>query len=139
MVPTIRPGDLVLLQKVDPSKLRVGDIICYDALSQKLDSSSTPITPYPIMHRINQIVIENGARYFVTKGDNNPSPDDWYVPQDAVVGKAILIIPYMGKVFTFLSQLDVKIPAIVAILAIIALWPTKKKDTKQNKNKEVKK
>jgi signal peptidase len=129
MVPTIQPGDLVLLKGEDPNNLVVGDIICYNALTQHLDEPSTPITPYPIIHRIVQIITANETRFFVTKGDDNPVADTWYVPQDAVVGKEILIIPYIGKIFAFISQLYVKIILIVVILTIIAVWPTKKNKT----------
>ena len=129
MEPTVSPGDLAVVTSVDPKSLGVGDIVVFDKLMDTLDQSTPSQISSPTMHRIARIVIFNNHRYFVTKGDNNQYEDTWFVPEKGVVGKVAFTIPYVGNVVLALSRIDVKIGIIGVTLAIIALWPSKKKKT----------
>jgi signal peptidase len=125
MEPTASPGDLAIVTSVYPRSLQVGDIIVYDKLMVTLQSKPSQIEA-PTMHRIDRIFAVNNQRFFITKGDNNPNEDTWFVPEEGVVGKVIFVVPLIGNVFLLLSRLDVKIELIAATVAIIALWPSKK-------------
>ncbi|MDA4121478.1 MAG: signal peptidase I, partial [Thaumarchaeota archaeon] len=59
MLPTLEPGDLVVIQGTSMTDLRLGDIIVYDP-----PCSSTGVS---VIHRV--IAFQNGGA--VTKGDNN--------------------------------------------------------------------
>jgi len=45
-----------------------------------------------VAHRI----VSETERGFKTKGDNSRSVDPWVVPRDAVKGKLVLVIPFLG-------------------------------------------
>ncbi|MBW6451534.1 MAG: signal peptidase I [DPANN group archaeon] len=86
MYPTLTRGDMLILKGIDPSDIKVGDIIVYNyAPKNKL-----------IVHRIYNIN-EDGT--FKTKGDNNETnknPDPWIVQPEWVVGTMIYQIPKLG-------------------------------------------
>ncbi len=74
-------GDIMIVY--GRTKPKVGDVIIFNAN-----------TKHPIIHRI--VSIENGI--IQTKGDNNDGqlPAEKNIPEDAVVGKAVLRIPKLG-------------------------------------------
>lgn len=81
MEPTIFPGDVAIMQKVDEREIKVGDVIQYwrgDVF---------------IIHRV--INIESTGE-FQTKGDNNSAPDSELVLPGQVKGKMITVIPKVG-------------------------------------------
>ena len=75
MNPTLRKGDMILMQNiyVKPEK---GDIITVKVPNMRL----------PVMHRVSSIS-DSGIR---TKGDANPSYDSWVVEKDWIRGKMFL-------------------------------------------------
>lgn len=98
MEPTIKPGDVVFVKKVnDPSTLTPGDIVMY----------TRPGYKEPIVHRIIQKTTWEGQVCFVIKGDNNPAPDPPYpgnngevypcVPGYAIEGKVVHVFHGLGK------------------------------------------
>ncbi len=127
MEPTIWPGDLAIVAGANPKDLAGGDIILYDIMVQDLNNPQGEAMSIPIMHRINGIVAMNGSRYFITKGDNNPTADDWYVPETGVIGKVIYIIPYLGNIIGM--KLEFKILILALVIVVIILWPHKKTGT----------
>ncbi len=98
MVPNIEVYDMVVNQRVSPYELKVGDIITFYSES-KMSYGLT------ITHRVIGITQDaEGNYYFRTKGDANNSTDDYLVPEDHIVGKAILKVPKMGYVQKFISS-----------------------------------
>ena len=49
-----------------------------------------------VTHRINNIVEENGKKYYETKGDNNSNVDEKMTEYDNIVGRYIFKIPKIG-------------------------------------------
>ncbi|MFQ6088288.1 MAG: signal peptidase I [Candidatus Methanofastidiosia archaeon] len=99
MEPVYYRGDVVFIKSVDPSTLQVGDIIVFE----------NPRDDTPIVHRISEIIEENRL-YFVTKGDNNFSEDNYYpsypgIPQEHVIGEVAFHIPKVGGITLFLRDL----------------------------------
>ncbi len=86
MVPAINKGDLVLVKHVKPEDIKIGDVIVFDTLSQ----------PLPVIHRVYKT---NSDGTYQTLGDNNRGEQhEWEktIEYEDIVGKAILVIPYVG-------------------------------------------
>ncbi|OYT60513.1 MAG: signal peptidase I [Desulfurococcales archaeon ex4484_217_1] len=102
MVPTLNIGDVVVIVGVKPEDIKPGDIIVFDKVVYSLKKGYVRKLRTPIVHRVVNVIIKNGVKYFRTKGDANPLPDQWYVPEDAILGKVLCIngepfrIPYVG-------------------------------------------
>ena len=133
MEPTINAGDLALVQGAHPRSLEVGDILVYDKLVEDLSEPNPRQISAPTVHRIERIVTYNNKRFFVTRGDNNPNEDSWFVPEEGVMGKVTFVVPYLGGVVLALGQIEAKIVIISVAIGAIALWPNKK--TEKNKTK----
>ena len=108
MEPTIHVGSIVIVRKVKPEDVRVGDIIAF-----KTGESKT-------IHRVIDKVAEGGSFYFRTKGDANEDPDPWIVKPEDVLGKLQLTIPYYGYLIWFAQTpfgivLFILVPAIILI------------------------
>jgi signal peptidase I len=81
-------GDILFVIGANPDKLRVGDVIIFEAGHQ-----------HPLIHRIVEIREENGEKIFSTLGDNNPRQLDSEktINENQLVGKAVLkLAPYAG-------------------------------------------
>lgn len=91
MEPTLQTGDLVLVIKVSPKDIHVGDVIVYRKPSGTF-----------IIHRVIRIKSVDGQLYYVTQGDNNPIPDGPGIPYGEIVGKVASVndapikIPIVG-------------------------------------------
>jgi signal peptidase I len=132
---TLHVGDIIVIQKINPADLNANypnsDIIVYENPN---DPSATPI-----VHRIVEEHLVNGTLYFQTKGDGNgadkwpntPSPreyDDgtlWNnnhqgVPQNLVIGRVVMRIPYFGWVTLFLRGNSWGLPVIIGLIMLLA-------------------
>lgn len=96
MLPTFRAGDLIVIRKCDPAGLKQGDIITFHAIINNQYALNT--------HRIAEIQDIDGARSYVTKGDNNAIPDVHMITDGDIVGKFVTRVPGVGKVMDFLSS-----------------------------------
>ncbi|MBO4562714.1 MAG: signal peptidase I [Clostridia bacterium] len=105
----IEVGDLIFSKAVEPSELKVGDVISF------MENSSV------VTHRIIRVVNEGGKLSFVTKGDANNSEDTGDpVPADKVVGRYASRIPALGDFIYFLQKpLGMVIFIGVPVLAFI--------------------
>lgn len=88
MEPYFYPGDIVIIQRVPPEELQVGDVIQFR------------VEDYDVIHRI--VSIEEHE--ITTKGDNNSVKDSDTVNTGFVRGKYIYHIPYIGKVPLYLKS-----------------------------------
>lgn len=120
MEPTLKIGDLLVIQGAIKgedvyTKLADGDIVIF----------RNPRDPdgIPIVHRAIDKYEIKGKCYIVTKGDNNcdlnlvTCADNWYTyfpvggiynkaghPEEYLIGKVILVIPYFGFIFRLLDE-----------------------------------
>ncbi len=106
MVPTLHPGDLLILQGRPADQIRVGDIIVFQ--------DSQWYTDAPIVHRVVAIEEVSGVLHFTTKGDANPTEDPGTRTPDEIIGVRVATIPYVGYVSMFL-----KTPAGIALIVIL--------------------
>lgn len=122
MSPTINPGSLIIVKKMDSNEINEGDIITFKG------SSTSNLTT----HRVVEVIEKNNNIKFQTKGDANDVLDPMLVDEGLLIGKVILDIPYMGKVMSFINQYRV----IIVILIIAYLcFGTFYKGAKAIKNK----
>lgn len=93
MEPTFERGDVLILK--NGSDINTGEVVTYD------DSNGD----IPIVHRVEEIINNNGETYYVTWGDNNPAPDTYRdskgnelpgVPESAIENEVVLVIPEIG-------------------------------------------
>jgi len=121
MEPKIQTGSLIAVKPVaDLNSLHVGDVITY----QSPDNPDMLIT-----HRIVEVREANGEISFITKGDNNDSPDIAPVPSTHVVAKYQNIsIPYLGYILSFSKTkpgiiLMMIIPGVILVVSqLINIW-----------------
>ena len=99
MEPVISEKDVVVVLPADYKDLKIGDIIVY---KHEIEGNEFSFT-----HRIVAIEYENGDGEEVrilTKGDNLPAPDDYFVRSSQIVGTVVLIIPFIGAFLRFANS-----------------------------------
>ncbi len=121
MEPTLHTGGIVYYKKVNPSTLKVGDIITFKTGGDTV-----------VSHRIEKI----NSNSFVTKGDANNSVDPNEVPFSNVMGKDTnFCIPIMGYYVRFINtHIYVVIPVII-ILILEFLFSNKSFDINNNEER----
>ena len=95
MSPVIDKGDVVLIEKINNynKDLKIGNIIAYK------------YSGVVVVHRIVNIIDDDGKKYIYTKGDANNGEDSWVVSEDMIVGKVNFNIPYVGLPTIWLNGL----------------------------------
>ena len=107
MTPEYQVGDIIIVKKEEPSKLKVGDDVTY--LGTKSNLSGLVIT-----HRIIKTREEKGVYYFTTKGTANEYEDPEISEKD-IYGKVL----YQTVLFSFVGRLMTNI--VVYYLLFIAV------------------
>lgn len=107
MLPTLKPYDMIVVQKVGIDKVRVGDIIAFDS---HIDDIGI------VAHRAIEVFNDNGKVGISTKGDNVEEPDGWVVHDEDFIGKVVSIVPSMGVLL--IEPVRYGIFAIIAVTAI---------------------
>jgi signal peptidase len=130
MAPEVNPGDIVISTYINPEEIKINDVITF----------SYPGNPENcITHRVINITTENGSIGFQTKGDANEDPDQRIAPSSELIGKVVLVIPYLGYLPHFAkSPLGfitlIFIPGVLIIVGEIwKIARIKKKKTEKNK------
>lgn len=129
MEPTLHIGDLLIVQGgVDAkdiiAKPITGDIIVFRRPGKPEEF---------VVHRAIGKFKRGGRYYFTTKGDNNPVPDSWIVPEENIIGKVIWVIPYLGyvKIYLGTSWGIATIIILLGVIVIVETLPTIKNDEKR--------
>jgi signal peptidase I len=128
MSPTLETGDLIVVQGVNSSEIKVRDIILFDLV----EDNETERT----VHRVVYVqILSNGTRVFTTKGDNNTIADSVPIPESQIHGRVFYRIPLVGYL-----ALDPMIPlAIIIVILIISLvWPEKSRRKKHKLRSRIK-
>lgn len=87
MRPAMPPGALVVVQPIDASDVRIGQVITYQL---------APGDPTLITHRVIAInTSSSGKKEFILQGDNNGTEDAPIVAEQ-VMGKVVYSVPYFG-------------------------------------------
>ena len=123
---TLHVGDLIILQGVNPADINANypnsDIIVFHK----------PTNPDElIVHRVVAKEEKDGEFYFRTKGDGNgvdkwpATPgaseyDPWVVPEDLVVGKVIMRVPWVGQIVLFMHN-SVGLPILIVLIIVLII------------------
>jgi len=120
MLPTLQPGDLVIIVGVEANDITVGDIIVFQS----------PFRSEPIIHRVIAVEKIGGNIYLTTRGDNNrvSLPDEIRFPVSYVIGKVVYRVPYLGWIIYVIQTPvavipglgEVKLGFILIILLVVA-------------------
>ena len=108
MAPTIKSGDIVLLDPTTHSVPKIGDIAAYTG--RRFDGTEVGV----FTHRIVGGDAVNG---FIMRGDNNPSPDIQRPKIADVSGIVVFKLPYIGKVLNP-KMLFILVPVVFGIWLI---------------------
>ena len=108
MAPSIRAGDIVLLDPTTHSVPKIGDVAAYTG--RRFDGTEVGI----FTHRIIGGDAVNG---FLMKGDNNPSPDIQRPKIADVSGVVVFKLPLIGKVLNP-KMLFILVPVVFGIWLI---------------------
>jgi len=115
MRPALQVGDLVIIQGVPASQIKVGDIIVFNQPDQTINT----------IHRVAAIeTLANGTIEFRTKGDANPTEDPQWTPEQNVKGRVLYRIPYIGYMALIPT---IPITIIIIIIIIVLVWPERPK------------
>lgn len=122
MEPEYPVGSLIYVKKVDPSEIKVDDVITY------VLPSETPST-----HRV--VRIDEEKQLFYTKGDANETEDGAPVHFKNLIGTPVFKIPYLGYVAYYIQHppgMYIAIAAGTILLILVFLPDLFKKDKKKD-------
>ena len=132
---TLHVGDIIIIQGVNPEDLNAdypnSDIIVYQNPNLRGNLEATPI-----VHRIVAKYQINGTWYFQTKGDGNgvnwptiPTASEYDshtlwstgegVPQDLVLGRVVMRIPYFGWITLFMRGNSWALPLVIGLIMLL--------------------
>jgi len=134
---TLHIGDLIIVQGINPEKIKAapypdGDIIVFHQPQAGGEL---------IVHRAIEKQVIDGKIFFRTKGDGNAGPDSSMVPEDNVVGRVVLRVPWVGHIALFLRNSSgifiilFFIIILVIIEFIIPVFTGKETERKENLEK----
>jgi len=110
MVPVMLIGDAIIITRVAPEDIKIGDIIAFD-----LDKNGKTIVSHRVIDTKNNGKSEQSATiYFQTKGDNVQHKDPFIIDSKKVIGKVVFKIPYIGYLTKFSRK-----PVLFLIFTII--------------------
>jgi len=127
---TLHIGDLIIVQGTEPINLN-SDYPASDIIIFKKPTDPDEL----IVHRIVEKEERDGKIFFFTKGDGNsntkwpdiPSSseyDPWNqgngIPEDLVVGKVVMRIPWVGHFVLFMRN-GIGLPLVVGLITILII------------------
>lgn len=94
MSPVFDKGDVVVVEKIKDNygDLKEGDIIAFK------------YNNVVVIHRIINIIKDDGKYYFYTKGDANNVADNYSVEEEMIVGVVKIWVPYVGLPTVWLNE-----------------------------------
>ena len=107
MAPMIEPGDLVIVKQVPIETVRVGDVIGVRSQSGAV-----------IVHRVGRIDGAGASLRVTTKGDANPTSEDWTLRRGSDVALVRGTLPDAGVV---VDALKGPLVALIVLLAALLL------------------
>ena len=93
MAPDLRVGDLLVVDRVSPDEVRVGDVVTI--------SIGTGAT---VTHRVVTVTPTDDGPMFTTKGDANATADPVAHRSDQLKGRLALAIPLLGFLLAMLAM-----------------------------------
>jgi len=94
MRPSLQPGALVVTKRLPTEGYREGDMVTF-----RLPTQGGTIVTHRIVRRY---VTTDGIFMVRTKGDANPGEDSWTITSDNIIGRSVLVLPWLGYLLIFL-------------------------------------
>lgn len=117
MEPKIPVMSMIIVDRVSIDDLKLDDIISFNF---DIDHDGVPDT---ITHRVAEIAHDDlGIRTFRTKPENSGFWDNWVLHDKDIIGRVVLIIPYLGYVAMFMNQYALPILLLLNILIWIMMY-----------------
>lgn len=133
MEPTIKPYDLVFINKVNPDHLEVGDLITFYA---DIDYNGVDEMVTYYIYSIDDV---NGVNTFRVNAEGSNIPANVLLLDNQIIGGYSFRIPALGRLIEFVAS-PFGIAAIVVnvgvIVAIVLLIKDSNKKTKNQKEEE---
>ena len=101
MEPTFHTGSVIFVDK--GSSYKVGDAVAFN------------VNKNYVTHRI----VKEENDLYVTKGDNNKTEDPWRISKEAIDGKVVFSIPYIGYAFKSIATRKGIITACVILMCLV--------------------
>jgi signal peptidase len=121
MEPVLYKGDLIIVQGIkNASTITVGTK--NSAVPGDIIVFYKPYDPNDrIVHRaVDKIDNGDGTYSFKTWGDNNPYADPWTINENALIGKYISKVPWVGYIALAFADSNVKV-AVVVLCAVVLI------------------
>ena len=123
MIPTLKPNDLLIVQRTEIDKIMVGDIIVFNSHIEGIGI---------VAHRAIEKFEDNGKIAINTQGDNVDEADAWVVHEEDLIGKVEGNIPHIGILLVEPVRYTL---VIIIIVTAISLLHVITSETKLQKNK----
>ena len=123
MIPTLKPNDLLIVQRAEIDKIIVGDIAVFDSHVEDIGV---------VAHRAIEKFDDNGRIAINTKGDNVDDADSWIVHDEDLIGKVIEHVSFVGILLVEPVRYTLVIIIIVTAVSILKEITS---ETKLQKNK----
>ena len=104
MSPTIDTGDAIVVRKIQPVDLRVGDVITF-----RDPADDTRL----ITHRLRSLRLQGNTAHAVTKGDANTGMERWTIRRDGDVAVVRHRLPKLGFVLQWMRSRPGRLALIV--------------------------
>jgi len=114
MEPEIGENDMIVVKRAGASEIEVGDVISFYSADPSLQGAVNT-------HRVTDITVDGGSRYFTTKGDANVIEDKYPVGENNLIGKVVFTSSFLGILSRVVSNPLVFIPLILVPLLFILL------------------
>ena len=111
MEPEIPVGSLVIIEKVKDEDIKIGDVVTFYL------SGETTVTHKVVGYDLSQDAL-------ITHGVANDEGTNEYTPFDNVLGRVVFTVPWIGRLFLFVSTTRGKIIAatIIVVLYILSVF-----------------
>lgn len=114
MEPALSVGEVVLIKKVAPESLEIGDVITYRA-------AKGPHKGEMITHQISKEPYQvDGVYYFTTRGIKPEAVDDPEITDAQIHGKVMYYIPYVGTIYDFFTRWYGIVALVVLVIIIFS-------------------
>lgn len=108
MSPTLNVGDVVVVDtRVNSADVSVGDVIAF-YLSRDI-----------VVHRVVRVLNTSSGLKYVTKGDANENPDPFNVGSNALLGRYVFKIPFMGYLWIGLMQVLINHQNLIIAVTLV--------------------
>src|SRR3989338_2363641 len=110
MIPTLKPNDLLIVQRTGIDKIMVGDIVVFDSHVEGIGI---------VAHRAVEKFDDSGRIAINTQGDNVDEIDTWIVHDEDFIGKVVEHISFIGILLVEPVRYTLLIVIIITAISLL--------------------